>query len=93
MRIHTYAAKLTDENLNDIVEYAKRHNLNLDYLQDTKEFNAELGFETYVFVSMRYDTGYPPLVTFAEMIDADFDSTWRRTGAKYLNLFDSVVRI
>lgn len=91
MKIRTYAAKLTDENLTDIVEYAKRHNLNLDYLQDTKEFNAEIGFETYVIMSVRTDEGYDPIVTFTEMADADFDRNYQLGTMTYLNLFKVII--
>jgi hypothetical protein len=93
MIVTTYATKLTDENLNQIVEFAKCFDLNLDYLQDTLEFNAEDGFGTYVIVSVRLDEGYEPIVTFTEMTDAGFAEAWKLTEITYMELFKRVIPV
>lgn len=83
------AIRVCEENLEFIIEYAKDRRLNLDYLKDTLEYNAENGFDT-----MLVTDGTPEQnnVTFTEMIEDDFNNSWKFAQAENPNHFVEIVR-
>jgi hypothetical protein len=72
--IITFATHVTPENIEAIIADAAKFDLNVDYLQDTVDFNADLGFEkTYAILSVNHKIHQ---ATFTEMVDADFENNW-----------------
>jgi len=45
-----HAVKVTEENLEEIVAYAKKHQLDISHLQDNLEFHADYGWDTMIVV-------------------------------------------
>lgn len=79
--IITYACQITEELIPNIIEDAALFGLNVDYITDTIEYNADLGFDTtYAILSVNSTTKQ---ATFTEMVKEDFDECWHFAGGLY----------
>lgn len=83
------ATKVTKENLEYIVYYATMCKLNLDYLKDTMEFNAEDGVNTYLITDGTIEEHN---VTFTEVTEPDFRANWKFTDFE-TSTFEKIERI
>lgn len=71
----TYGTQVTAENVDYVISVAKDWGLNLDYLKDNVEYNAEDGEETYVVMDGGFESEKP--VTFTDMTGSGFRESWR----------------
>lgn len=70
----TYAALVTDENVDSIIEEAAKWDLKIDHLKDEyKDEYADFGVQTYAILSINYTTRQ---ATFTTMCEESFNDTW-----------------
>ncbi len=84
-----YVAKLTAENIDEIVAHGATHHLNLEDFRDDITFNAEDGFETFVLVTV--GKAYEGSIAYTTLTDAGLrELNYRYTGATYAGLYDRI---
>ena len=87
----TYAAaKVTEENINQLMYYARSAcKTDLSHLKDALELNTKNGVETYVVFTQEHVVT-PKLEI---MSGGWFRKMWRFTGEDINHLFDEIVRL
>lgn len=70
--IRTYAARVTDENIDLITAEAAKWNLTVDLEADV-EGGADFGTDIYAILSVNYETHQ---ATFTTMWEEGFNDTW-----------------
>lgn len=85
------AILLTEDNVDRIVEDAKKLQMNLSHLRDNMRYNAEDGFETYLITDG--DLNEYNNITFTEFTDAGFRSTWKFVHPESQKHFVKIERV
>ena len=71
-----YATQVFPQNLEYIIRKAKDdYGINLDYLSDNMEYNAEDGEDTFVVMAGTEENPY--VATFTDMTRSAFEESWR----------------
>jgi hypothetical protein len=72
--IKTFAVQITPENSTDIVAFAAKWHLNVDYLDAEMEDAEHYGFDSaYAIMSFNFEYKH---ATFTTMVDEDFEGCW-----------------
>jgi hypothetical protein len=83
------ALRLTEDNVDHIVEDAKQFQRNLEHLRDELEFNAEDGSETYLIKDHPKHLGS---ITYTTKTDEDFHAVWQFTNSEIPNHYAQITR-
>ena len=84
------AIKVTEENLTFIVQYAAAVNMDLSYLRDNVESNADFGWETYVVTD---GTIKDNNVVFTTWSEPGFRETWEFIEPETTIYWQDVIRV
>lgn len=75
--IRTIAAKVTDENLDSIIEDATHWNANADWLKKSKTFADENHEDLYAIFTINYESNRAIL---SGMLEGSFIHNWQAVG-------------
>lgn len=70
-----WAAQITPDNVPELIEIGARFGLNLDYITDTMEFNAQDGKETWL---MMFNPQDRRITTFDEIVGTELEERYIR---------------
>lgn len=74
MSTFTYAAQLSEDNIDAIVEFGAQYHLNLEDFRDDMEFNADHGWNTFAIAVI--DVEADQLIKISTVGSPDFSDYW-----------------